>query len=252
MERIKELNRYQKFILILSAAMALAFTAVYIMTVSRVGFEYRGEIFVPREEDGGTVYSGRFMWEQASFTVAGDRTVTFQWGDRVYGPYTAREDPSAVPEDEDNARDMTGVELRRGDEILFRGGVLDAVGLVLIDEDGSWANSGVVGTSDGVMMDNNGRVIDPAEPSAAEILGLMAGPEMTGKGLWPMWLEGLFCCAVNILSILFADQWFRWEMSFKIRDPDSAEPTDLQIMGRYVGWTIVPVIALAIFIKGLR
>lgn len=35
-----------------------------------------------------------------------------------------KEDPTALPEDEERAEDMIGVELRKGDSLMFRGGIL--------------------------------------------------------------------------------------------------------------------------------
>ena len=125
-ERIKSLNRYQKGVLIFMIAVTLVFAVVYPMTTSRVGFEYKDIILVPSQENGSTVYSGKIQGQQAHFTVSEDKTVVFQHGDKIYGPYTAKEDSTAIPKDEEMAEYMTGVELRQGEDILFRGGVLEA------------------------------------------------------------------------------------------------------------------------------
>lgn len=125
MQRIKGLNRYQKCVLIFMIAMALIFAVVYPMTISRVGFEYKDTILVPSQENGSTVYSGKIQVQQANFTVSADKTVEFQYGEKTYGPYTAREDPTAIPKDHEMGELMTSVELRQGEEILFRGGVLE-------------------------------------------------------------------------------------------------------------------------------
>ena len=77
MEKIKSLNRYQKAVLIVMIAMALVFAGIYSMTISRVGFAYRGAILVPSQENGSTVYSGRVQGRQARFTVSEDKTVVF-------------------------------------------------------------------------------------------------------------------------------------------------------------------------------
>lgn len=58
MARIRQLNWYQRGILILLLAMALVFAVVYHMTIARVGVLYQNAIFVPAEENGVTVYSG--------------------------------------------------------------------------------------------------------------------------------------------------------------------------------------------------
>ncbi len=91
MEKVKSLDRWQKGILILTALLILVFTVVYFLTTSRAGYQYEGAIFTPSRENGGTVYSGKLQGQQARFTVSEDKTVTFECGDKTYGPYTARE-----------------------------------------------------------------------------------------------------------------------------------------------------------------
>lgn len=49
----------------------------------------------------------------------------FQYDDKTYGLYTAEEDSTAIPKDSEMKEDMVGVELRKGEEIIFRGGVLE-------------------------------------------------------------------------------------------------------------------------------
>lgn len=101
MEKIKGLNYYQKGVLMVMIVMALVFAVVYSMTISRVGFLYKDKILVPSQENGSTVYSGKIQGQQAYFTVSEDKTVVFQHGDKTYGPYTAKEDPAAIPKDEE-------------------------------------------------------------------------------------------------------------------------------------------------------
>ena len=98
-EKFKALDRYQKGVMLAMAAMIVVFAALYAYTVGRVGYEYRDAILVPSEENGATVYSGRVHGRRAEFTVSADGMVEFRCGDTLYGPYTAREDPSAVPEE---------------------------------------------------------------------------------------------------------------------------------------------------------
>ena len=254
MEKLKELNHYQKGVLIFMIVMALIFAVIYPTTISRVGFAYKDKILIPTEENGSTVYSGKLMGEQASFTVSEDKTVVFQHGDKTYGPYTAKEDATAIPKDEEMAEYMTGVELRQGDEILFRGGVFDHGDTMwLYNEDGSLDNFGFsYVTSDGIERDENGNIIDPVEPPATTILELMKGPEMTHKGESLTWFGAVFICILNALSIFFADELFRWNLAFQIRNVDHAEPSDWEIAGRYIGWTVMTFMALVIFIMGLQ
>ena len=254
MEKFKSLNRYQKGVLIFLIAMALVFAAVYPMTISKVGFEYKDTILVPSLENGSTAYSGKIQGQQARFTVSEDKTVVFQHGNKTYGPYTAKEDPTAIPKDEEMAEYMTGVELRQGEDILFRGGVLETGDSYwLYNEDGTLDNFGFsYVTSDGIERDENGNEIDPLEPSASTILELMNDPKLTHKGEWFAWFGALFICVLNAISILFADELFRWNLAFRIRNVDHAEPSDWEIAGRYIGWTVLSIMALALFIIGLQ
>lgn len=254
MEKIKNLNHYQKGVLIFMIVMAITFFVLYSMTISRVGFEYKDTILVPNQENGSTVYSGKIKGQQACFMVSEDKTVVFQHGDKTFGPYTAKEDPTAIPKDEEMAEDMIGVELLQGDSILFRGGVWKfGDEYWLYNEDGTINNFGVTYvTSDGIERDENGNAIDPVEPSVATILDLMNDPKLTHKGEWFAWFGAVFICVLNSLSILFADELFRFNLIFQIRNVDCAEPSDWEIAGRYISWTVLPIMALVIFIMGLQ
>ena len=72
------------------------------------------------------------------------------------------------------------------------------------------------------------------------------------KGQWPVWLGGMLLCVITALTVLFADELFRWHLSFRIRNADRAEPSDWEIAGRYLSWTALPLLALVVFILGLR
>ena len=80
MERIKNLNRYQKGVLIFMAVVTLVFAGIYIKTISKVGYRYHDAILVPTQENGKTIYTGKFQGEQAQFIVAEDKSVVFHYG----------------------------------------------------------------------------------------------------------------------------------------------------------------------------
>ena len=252
MERIRSLGRYQKGILILMAAMVLLFTALYPIVLSREGFLYRDALLIPSEEGGNTVYAGKIEGQPASFTLYDDRSVQFQYGDATYGPYTAAEAPDAL-QNLDLGDGAVGVELRCGEELVFRGGVLrQGDQLWLYTEDGSvYTDIGVM-TSGGFIFNEEGEVIDPNEPSVSDLLMVMAGPPLTHKGSWFGWVTGLITCILTAVDILFADELFRLHMAFHISRAEDAEPSDWEIAGRYIGWTVMPVIALVLFIIGLQ
>lgn len=253
MERIKALNRYQKGILLLLVVIMLVFTAVYPAVISRVGFAYRDAILIPSEEHGDTIYSGKIRTVEARFTVFADQSVTFQYGDTVYGPYTAIEDKTAIPEENNMKNLMTGAELRKGEEIIFRGGFVTMEdGLWLVHEDGSFEHSAIVIMTDGIETDENGNVIDPMEPSAANILELMKGPKLAHRGNWLGWGCGVFLCILTVVSMLFADELFRLDLALRIHNAEQAEPSEWVIAGRYLSWTLLPVMAVYAFILGLQ
>ena len=251
-KRIKNLNRYQKCFLLIMLLMSLVFTILYPITISRVGYEYKNSILVPTQENNNIIYSGKIHGTQAHFTVSEDKTLAFQYGDKIYGPYTLKEDPAAIPQNDDMSGYMTGVELRCGEKILFRGGVLQtADSYWLYNEDGNDYEFSYV-AEDGTERDADGNIIDPDEPSTGNILELMNDPVLTHKGTWTAWLGALIICIFNAFSILYADEIFRWNLAFQIRDTDGAEPSDWEIAGRYVSWIILILVALIIYIMGLN
>ena len=246
MERFKTLDYRQKWIFLIMGVLVLVFSILYPVTLSRVGYSYRDAILVPHEAEGTTVYSGKIQGEAASFTVTQDKTVTFQYGDFTYGPYTVKEDPQAALESGDLADSLSGVEIWRQDSRLFRGGArkLDQHGWLLYYENGEPYGLEIKITT-------GGNSAAQMEPSLATILDLAMGPELTHKGHWLPWFLGILLCVVNAVSILYADELFRFWLSFRIESPELAEPTDLEITGRYFGWVVMTIGILVIFIIGL-
>ena len=251
MERIKALDYRQKWILLILAVMVLVFSVLYPVTLARVGFSYQDTILVPGEENGNTVYSGKIQGKAASFTVTPDKTVTFQHAGITYGPYTVTEDPSAVYPSH-AGDDVLGVVVRQGEEILFRGSYGKSGNFwLLYNADGSDANIGITFVANGNVYDEYGNVVDPMEPSVFTILSLIYNPDLTHKGHWIPWVLGILLCVINAVSILFADELFRFWLSFRIESPELVEPTDWEIMGRYFGWVVMTIGILVVFILGL-
>ena len=254
MARIRQLDWYQRGILLLLLALALVFAVIDRVRIARVGFLYQDKIFVPSEENGVTVYSGKISGEPAQFTVSEDKAVSFHCGEKTYGPYTVTEDPTALPEVEIEREGMTGVEIREGEKLVFRGGFWQSgEDYWLRRQDGSMDLSvGVFVTGDGVMRDANGNAVDPLEPALSDILRLVYGPELTHKGSWLAWFGAVFLSILNAVSILYADELFHWDLSFQIRNAETAEPSDWELMKRYLSWTVLTIMLLVIYIVGLR
>lgn len=250
MERIRALGVYQKIILILLCVLTVTFAVVYGVTAGRRGYLYQETILVPAAVGGSTVYSGKVRGTQTSFTVSPEGSVTCQVGARTYGPYTLREDSSAIPQDSELKSQMTGIELRCGDEIRFRGGVvIQGAAKLFFDESGELYTTirPTYTTDDGAVTVGTG-----GEPSVGVILDLVRGPSLTHLGDWRFYILGVVFCIAGAVEILFTDELYRFHLSFRVRDPETAEPSDWEIAGRYFAWTVMPIAALVVFCVGLK
>ena len=254
MERIKSLNGYQKGLLIFMIVMTLLFAIIYPIRISKVGYRYNDAILVPTQENGKISYTGKIKGKQAQFIVSEGKSVEFRYGDKSYGTYTMKEDPTAIPKDREMAEEMTGVEIRKGDKLLFRGAVLHSADTYwMYSEDGTLDSLGfTVYSSYGVEYDENGNMIDRMEPDAATIYELLNEPELTHKGEPLAWFGTVFICILNALTMLFADELFRWNLAFQIRNVEKAEPSDWEIAQKYMAWTDMTMIAAGLFFMGLQ
>ena len=252
MDRFRHLDRYPKFLLIALVVMAVVFSAVYGVTASRVGYLYRDAILVPRQSEGALVYEGKIDGQDTTIIVALD-TVIVNLGSKTYGPYTMHEDPTAVPADDPLAPHMTGIVIKEGERTFFRGGMMDSgEDLYLFHEDGSIDYTFTVTMSNGVEYDMNGNPVDPYAPTAYTILELLRGPELTRKGEWPALFLGFFLSAILAVDILFADEIFRFRLSFRVQDAANAEPSDWELASRKIGWTILAFVTFFGYMLGLQ
>lgn len=257
MERFKQLSGFQKFVLITLALMALVFSVLYFVTIRREGFAYLDGLLMRSEENGDTLWSGAVEGRMAVFTVHPDKTVEYRWGDKHYGPYTVKEDPTAVPKNHGMSGSMKGVEVYRGGTRIFRGGLLRQYSekdyYSLYNEDGSPEIAISIGGQDGtVTVDGNGNVIDVGEPSASTIIQLIYGPALWHYGDGMFLLMGLFGSVILALSVFFWEDMFRWNVRRSFRNAEGVEPSDLTLTLRSLSWCISLIAVLLIFLTGLR
>jgi hypothetical protein len=251
-KRFRELDKYQKGMIIVMAAMAVIFAVLTLKTVSKKGFNYRGTILTKTEENGSTVYSGTRKGMATSFTIGPDSGIVYRFGDKKYGPYYVKIDNSLL-EPGISPNDETGYEILKGDEVIFRGSVRDTgAALLFYNENGDFESFGnnYIESNGIVMMD--GKVLDQDEPTKAELIEIHTGPEATSKGNMALWFVGVVLCLLNTLSIIFADEIFRFYLSFRIAHPEDAEPTDWEITSRYLSWIIMFFPIIIFFSMGLK
>ena len=251
MERIKNLNGYQKALLIIMIVAVMVFSIIYPNTISKVGFKYNGKIFIPTEsDDGSIIYSGKIDGTKARFVVSPDKTVGFYYGEKSYGPYTVTYDSSAIPESLINSSQIVGIEVLEGDKIIFRGGVhnYSSGDFYLYPESSKYETT--------VYNPHLGRLEsiddDDIKPSIRTILRLKGNPELTHNGSKTVWLMVTALCILNAVTILFEEELFRFEMFFEVRNPESVEPSDWYIMSKYIVWTLITILSVSLFIFGLQ
>ena len=249
MNRFRELERFPKILLVALLLLVVVFAPIYGITASRVGYLHNDEIFVPRQSEGALVYEGKVDGLDSSIVVALD-TVIVNWGSKTYGPYTLREDPSAVP---DGHPQMTGIEILDGQKVYFRGGVTDeTTDFWLIGADGEQLFTMTYTMSDGVEYDMNGNPIDHMKPTPRQIISLLRGPELTHKGHWEVCFLGLVIALITAVSILFADELFYLSICFRVENAETAEPSDWHIATRSLGWLFLTIMTGVIFLMGLQ
>ena len=254
-QRIRELNRFQKAILILLAVIAVLFSVVYIREKSRSGYVYNNTILIRNEENGNKVYSGKISGKEALFTVTPDHTVTFRYGEKDYGVYTAEEDMNLIPAAFKSNPEAKGYTVYRDGTAVFEGCMVWQNGQYrFYTKDGNPARGDLVITyySEGVERDQYGNVVDRMEPTAFNVLELVEGPDLKHRGIFIGWFGGTLICILTALSILFADELFHLKMAFRIKDAFHAEPSELELLGRYGAWTVLPIVAVVMYVLGLQ
>lgn len=240
----KEQGTLQKALLVILAAMTLVTLILFPIRCGQEGYEYHGQLFLMETENGITTYTGEINGEEAVFTVTPERVIYYRQGGKEYGPYTITEDPSAYPTEGELSQALsgTGVEVRRGDEIIFRGGIADMAGIPsLFKEDGSLYSVGTVYA-----------LPDPGgEPDLADLIDLWLGPELTHRGDGTLLFYGLLCAAAAVVIILFAEAMFELRMARQVRDPYDVEPSDWELFSRAFGQVVLTVSAGIIYIQAL-
>lgn len=241
-ERWDEMDRGRRIILLLHPVL-FVLTLILFLTRGQQQVVSYGNGYLRYEQRGdAAVYSGRADGHKVKYVVSSGPVVEFWLDGALDSAYTVTEDPSAIPQTEETARFdrdfFTGVEIRKGDEVWFRGAYSPYSSHWLLDEEG---NDLTVSISFGA---------EPSKPEPAPgvILRFAQGPETSPRGYGPGLLFGLLLSAICLVSLLFEDQLFRWNLAFRVQDPYRAEPSEWELFSRWVGWIALTGLALFIYI----
>ena len=243
-----ELSRYRRVLLLVMAAEILVFFIANVLAFLRPGLEYQDTLLYPRTEGELQIYQGRVDGETARFTVTPGGEVSYQWGEYTYGPYQISEDPSAVP---DGYEGSQGIEIRLGDEVLFRGCYLPSSTFPLIQEDGEslWEDSNIYMIS-GEKIWRNGQEIterEYREPSLSALARVALGTELTRQGNILLYLLITVLAVFNVLQICFPGLFFRRYIRWRVRDPELAEPSDFYIAMERMEWVVIAIVCLVLY-----
>lgn len=243
-----EMSRYRRVLLLVMAAEILVFFIANVLAFLRPGLEYQDTLLYPRTEGELQIYQGRVDGETARFTITPGGEVSYQWGEYTYGPYQISEDPSAVP---DGYEGSQGIEIRLGDEVLFRGCYLPSSTFPLIQEDGEslWEDSNIYMIS-GEKIWRNGQEIterEYREPSLSALARVALGTELTRQGNILLYLLITVLAVFNVLQICFPGLFFRRYIRWRVRDPELAEPSDFYIAMERMEWVVLAIVCLVLY-----
>lgn len=241
-----ELSKGQKILVLIQLGLIAVFLLLYLIFGTRQYIELDDTDLRCRETGGVVTYSGQVEGKPAIFTVQNDLTVEYRLGDTLYGPYTIGFDDSISPEDFSIPAFVTkpealrGVELHCGDELLFRGAYMttDLLPLLLFHEDGTRIGSSSEDLS--------------GAPAPELILELALAPDTESHGEFSFFVFGVLICVCNVLSILYADELFRFSLRLHVRNTGDMEPTDWELFGRWLSWVVVTGLALIFFLVSLN
>lgn len=252
-EAWKEMSLLRRVLLAILAAMILGFGIATPFVSARKGIAYGDTLLYAAREGEVRRYTGRIDGRRAEFTVTPEGTVEYRWGEEAYGPYQVVEEPSASPKGSIAAWNLPGIEIRRGDEVLFRGGLMNGEWTVLYSEDGEPFDflSITYGASGGKVYDSNGKELtqrDLHEPGLSTVAELaLREPELTHRGSFALYLLVTLLAAFNMFQICFPGLMFRWSILWHVKDPYAAEPSDFYIFMEQAEWVILTVVAAVLY-----
>lgn len=245
-EKWSEMAWLQRAMLLLQFFLVVLFLILYITLGRQQVIIYKDTLFRCQYQGDTAVYLGKLDGQKAAFTVSPGPVVEFNLGDILYGPYSIAEDSTAIPATDSLSSSipsgpLTGVEIRKGSEVWFRGAYYDVNFPILVSEDGA-------SLTDSLLV----RRTSNPEPSVLAVLRIALNPQPVSRGNWGLFWMGVLCCLICTVMLLFADELFWLHLRFRVQAPEQAEPSEWEILSRWLGWIIITIIALVSFVIGLN
>ncbi|MBD5133245.1 MAG: hypothetical protein HDT38_02055 [Clostridiales bacterium] len=243
-ERWEEMDRGRRIILLIHPVLLILSVALCLTLGRQQMVSYRNGYLRYEQEGDAAVYSGKAEGYAVKYVVSSESTVEFWLDGALDSAYTVTEDPTAVPQTEDTVRHdpdfFTGVEIRKGDEVWFRGAYSPYSSYWLLDEEGN----------DLAISISFGAESSKPEPTPGVILRFAQGPEVSTRGRLEFILLGLLLGAMCLATLLFEDQLFRWNLAFRVQDPYGAEPSEWELFSRWMGWIALTAVAVWVYALG--
>lgn len=254
LERWRELDWLRRGMVSALAVMMAGFALANFFASVRKGVEYQGVLFLLKREGETCRYTGKVRGRSAEFTVRPGGIVEYRWGDEFYGPCQVEKLPSAGGQ----AAGLPGVEIRRGEEVLFRGGYHDGVSFMLIPEGGGdetdWFWTPEIQWSTGTIAYKDGRELterDLHEPSLTTLAGLVLAPRLVHRGSLPYYLLATLAALFDMFQICCSDRVFRHSARWYVKNPEAAEPSEEYMVGERLSWGIVTIMTIILYCVGL-
>ena len=227
----------RRILLLVNAVMAAAFLFIYLAMDGYI-CRYQDVLFDVTESEGSYTYSGEMDGTLIEFIASPDNTFSYFINGEDQGTFTVSEDPSAAPESDLLVSDtiLTGVEIRKDDEIFFRGGFYRySSGLLLIDEN---------------LTPSSGPE-SPDEPSAHTVLFLARFGESVRHGSWILYIVALSFVALIFFTAFFDEPFFRAHMALTKDEREHTKVPTYRKVLRWIFWSALTLGALSLFIFGL-
>lgn len=246
-EKWREMSLFRRSLLAVLAVMIAGFGIATPIMSARKGIEYRDTLLYFTQEGDVRRYAGRVDGGRAEFTVTPEGTVEYRWGEEVYGPYQVAEDPAAAPRPS-----TTGLEIRKGEQVLFRGGLSGGEWPVLYGEDGEpFELLNISYTTSSGKVYRDGRELtqrDLHEPGLTTVARLaLLEPELTCRGSFSLYLLVTLLAVFNMFQICCPGLMFRIGLWGYVRDPSEAEPSDFYIFMEQIEWVVLTGVAAVLY-----